>query len=129
MKNLSSNAKFALALAAAVVGIILCILFWIWVAGYLKGDSRPQAEQDYLETLVVDSPHTFANDEDAVAYGYDVCSMLDVYYMEYVATQIERDRTGILRGVSIQTKADGLIAAVTTICPEHEEEVIDWFLN
>lgn len=129
MKNLSSNAKFALALAAAVVGIILSILFWIGVAGYLKGDSRPQAEQDYLETLVVDGPHTFANDEDAVAYGYDVCSMLDVYYMEYVAIQIEHDRTGILRGVSIQTKADGIIAAVTTICPEHEEEVIDWFLN
>ena len=130
--------KKPLLIIGAVVLVVLSALFWtgLFVSMSDSGSSsisnRPVAEQEYLDLLYEahredgDRSHTFANDSEAVAHGYTVCELLDTYYIEDIADALAVNREGILRGVSLESKAYGIAAASIKLCPEHLPEVRNW---
>lgn len=135
MKDLTKGQKQAIAVLGVTVLVLLSILFWMVVIGHVqdKNDqdlSRPATPNDtYLALLELDQPHTFASDADAIQYGRAVCYMLEDNYIEDFDVVIENDHTGMMRGVSLTTKAAGVVAASIVYCPEWADEVRAWANN
>lgn len=138
-KTSMSNTKLTAIILGVFAVISIGVLFWVGVVVSLTSDSdrtsssnRPVAEQEYLDLLYEahredgDRSHTFANDNEAVAHGYTVCELLDTYYIEDIADSLAVNREGILRGVSLESKAYGIVAASIKLCPEHLPEVNNW---
>lgn len=142
-KTSMSNTKLTAIILGGFAIISIGILFWVGMvvsvtsdtassSGTASSSNRPVAEQEYLDLLYEahredgDRGHTFANDSEAVAHGYTVCELLDTYYIEDIADAIAINREGILRGVSMESKAYGIAAASIKLCPEHLPEVRRW---
>ena len=142
-KTSMSNTKLTAIILGGFAIISIGILFWVGVvvsatsdtassSGTASSSNRPVAEQEYLDLLYEahredgDRGHTFANDSEAVAHGYTVCELLDTYYIEDIADALATNREGILRGVSMTSKAYGIAAASIKLCPEHLPEVSRW---
>lgn len=130
-----SNAKKVAAwvvFGALVVFVVGFLGYGLSLAGEdnsVAADQSYSIEDEYFDVLELDKPHGFASDSDALQYGYAVCELLDEKYIHQIAPQLERGQYGILRGVDVDSRAAGLIAAVAVICPEHAQEVYDWVLN
>lgn len=114
--------------------LLLSILFWIGVANFF-GDDEPvnngsssgssyTVEDEYMDIMYDKGGfHTFATDADAIQFGYNFCSSMDEFYIEDVAEALEQNNSGILRGVSLNTKVAASYAAVNTLCTEHYAEL------
>lgn len=116
----------------AILGsmILVIIIIALYNSGTFESEDEEgyaTPQETYLALLELDRPHTFASDNDAFIYGTVVCQLLDTYYVEDIAADIARDRSGILRGVSDQSKGTGIAAAATVLCPQHFDEVYAWW--
>lgn len=138
MKNATRNQKYIVATLGGIALLLLSILFWIGVVNFFSDDeastssfrsdsssgSSYTVEDEYMDIMYDKGGfHTFATDADAIQFGYNFCSSMDEFYIEDVAEALEQNNSGILRGVSLNTKVAASYAAVNTLCTEHYAEL------